>query len=113
MPELGWMKDLGVAGLIFVPFFFLLRWLLQEVKLILERESIERKDWQVIIRGFQDCLNSHTAQAQAFHESVAEAHRFQREEHKEMIATLGRINGYTHIGKTGEQGIQGIPGKDK
>lgn len=111
MNEWAWVKELGIAGLIFVPFFFLLRWLLQEVKLILERETAERNLWAAIIRGFQDNISEHTLQAKVFHESVIEAHRFQREEHKEMIITLGRINGYTHVGKTGPQGEQGPPGE--
>lgn len=99
--EWNWVKDLGTAGLIFIPFFFLLRWLLQEVKLILEREVAERNQWAGIIRGFQDSINEHTLQSKTFHDSVAEAHRQQRLEHEKMIANLGeqgqvlkRINGY-------------------
>ena len=101
MSEWTWIKDLGVAGLIFIPFLFLLRWVLAEMKLILEREFTERNQWAGIIRGFQDSINEHTAQAKIFSEGVVEAHRFQRAEHEKMIdnldeqgKVLARINGY-------------------
>jgi hypothetical protein len=92
--DLSWIEKLGMTGLIFVPFFFLLKWVLAEVSKILIREHEERKAWSDIIKGFQECINEHTASAKTFHDQVSEAHKFQREEHKEMIMALGRINGY-------------------
>ena len=60
-----------------------------------------------------------------FTTTVNEAHKFQREEHKEQInalkdiplvlkeitTTLGRINGYTHEGPRGEKGERGKQGE--
>jgi len=102
--------EYGLAGGIFVLLFFVLKWILEEVKKILERESRERTEWAEIIRGFQNALSEHTANAQSFHEEVKEAHRYQREEHikfgesqnkvcqslGEVEKALGRINGYTN-----------------
>lgn len=97
----GWMNfcremGLGVTLAIatFAAFFFLLKWVLKASEKMLERmHEQEMRAWTVM-EGYQKALQEHTAQAKEFHNSVQEAHRFQREEHKEMIASLGRINGY-------------------
>lgn len=102
------VAEYGLATGIFVLLFFIIKWILEEVKKILEREASERMEWAEIIRGFQVSLSEHTTSARAFHEEVKEAHRYQREEHlkiadnqntvcsslKEVEKALGRINGY-------------------
>ena len=100
--------EYGLATGIFLLLFFIIKWILEEVKKILERESKERTEWAEIIRGFQNVLSEHTSSAKSFHEEVKEAHRYQREEHLkfseaqgkvcnslgEVEKALGRINGY-------------------
>lgn len=100
MGDIGW-KELGMTAIVFIPFMFLLKWVLQEVSAILKRECEERVAWQNIISNFQISQTQLGEQHRAFMEQVSEAHRFQREEHKamadehqQMIETLGRINGY-------------------
>ena len=65
----------------------LIRHILDQQAQIMKMALEQNEHWQTVI-------NQHTHSAKSFHEEVKEAHRFQREEHKEMIATLGRINGY-------------------
>lgn len=43
---------------------------------------------------WQGIISEHSSNAKAFHNEVKDAHKFQREEHKEIIAMCGRINGY-------------------
>ena len=102
------VSEYGLATGIFLLLFFIIKWILEEVKKILEREAKERSEWAGIIQGFQRGLLEHTANAQAFHDEVKEAHRYQREEHlklaelqdttcrnmKEIEQALGRLNGY-------------------
>ena len=95
------LKDFGVAGLISIPFWFLIKWIAEEFKNRLKKyDELVEKSMNVFM-GFQNTLNEHTAQAKSFHETNNEAHKFQREEHKdtakiltEITSTLGRINGY-------------------
>lgn len=103
-------KELGVMAVVFVPFMFLLKWVLQEVSAILKRECEERKAWQEIINAFAVGQAQLMQEHRDFREQVGEAHKFQREEHKEMVqqqkettsqlkeitTAIGRINGYKH-----------------
>ena len=86
--ELGGFKELGFAGLIFIPFFFLLKWVLQEISKILVRECEERAKWLSLVQGFQQGLTEHTEQSNSAHSQM-------NKEHQQMIECLGRINGYT------------------
>jgi hypothetical protein len=85
--DLGGLKELGFAGLIFIPFFFLLKWVLEETSRILARECEERAKWLLIVQGFQQSITAHTEQANSAHEKM-------NAEHQQMIECLGRINGY-------------------
>ena len=91
-------KEYGLVGLIMFAvialLFFVVKWTLQTTKEIMAQAARERETWQQALGNINDCIKEHTSQAKMFHEQVNEAHRFQREEHKEMIVTLGRINGY-------------------
>jgi len=68
-------------------FWKIIQHILKQQEVIMKMATEQNQHWQSVI-------SEHTASAKAFHEEVKEAHRFQREEHKEMITTLGRINGY-------------------
>jgi uncharacterized phage-associated protein len=91
-------KEYGLVGVIMFAvialLFFVVKWTLQTTRDIMVQAAKEREAWQAAIGNVNDCIKEHTSQARAFHEQVNEAHKFQREEHKEMITTLGRINGY-------------------
>jgi septal ring factor EnvC (AmiA/AmiB activator) len=90
-----------LAGTMSLILFFIIKWTLATTKEILSQSAKERECWQSNIKEINKSMDAHTAQAKQFHEQVNEAHKFQREEHKEMIGqlreitvTLGRINGY-------------------
>lgn len=90
--ELGLGAALSV--MVFVSFFFLLKWVLKTSGEQLKSMNEERASWAVVMKGLQDQRREDAMTNRAFFEAVQEAHRFQREEHQEMIKSLGRINGY-------------------
>ena len=81
--------------------FLVIKWTLETTKSILAQAAKEREAWT-------KAISDHTEQAKAFHESVKEAHDYQREEHRKLAEqqlktclcmeqvekALGRINGY-------------------
>lgn len=95
---------------VFVAFFFLLKWVLGASSDMLKQMAQERETWSKVQLGFTTQMQAINEQIKAtsviqqhFFEAVTEAHRFQREEHANMLAnqkeialTLGRINGYRH-----------------
>lgn len=90
-----------LAGTMSLILFFIVKWTLATTKEILIQAAKERDCWQKCIDETNKGIQEHTYQAKQFHEQVSEVHKFQREEHKEMITqlreitvTLGRINGY-------------------
>ena len=98
-------SEYGLVGLIIAVLFFIvwkqLMWVFTWVKDTDTQHAEERKCWQTTVERLNKSIDDHTSRANTFHEEVTEAHRFQREEHKEMIGqlneitiTLGRINGY-------------------
>lgn len=84
---------ISVAAIIYLLWTFAKSSLAQQ-RIMTENAVEERKAWQTVIGNITKGLDEHTAQSRAFHDSVNEAHKFQREEHREMITILGRINGY-------------------
>jgi len=105
MDGLGFFKDFGLFGItvgaIIILLFFVIKWTLSTTKDILRQAAEERKVWQECVNSCTKTLMEHNERARLFDEMVSDAHRFQREEHKEMInnlgeitKTLGRINGY-------------------
>lgn len=90
--ELGLGAALS-AG-VFVAFFFLLKWVLGASSEQLRVMAEERTAWRMMQAEFANELKSIQETNRAFHAEVREAHRFQREEHKELSMILGRINGY-------------------
>ncbi len=95
------LGEYGLAGGIFLLLFFCIKWILEETKKILERESVERKQWTSIIQGFQKNIADNSLQLITFQNQNAEAHKYQKQEHEKMISNLDehykvlvRINGY-------------------
>ena len=105
MDPMSMWKEYGLLGLmcgaVITLLFIVVKWTLATTRDIMKQASIEREYWQKIVDRMNDTWNNHTAQAKQFHDSVQEAHRFQREEHGtimkglgEITVALGRINGY-------------------
>jgi hypothetical protein len=105
MNDIGIFKDFGLFGLVIgsivLLLFFVIKWTLATTKEILKQAAEERKAWQICLDACTRTLQEHNERARAFNETASDAHRFQREEHREMIVNLneitkalGRINGY-------------------
>lgn len=84
----------GMGGVIFVGFLIVLKWVFETMRQMVKDVAEERRLNQEIQQQFAKSIKEHTESARAFHDEVKEAHKFQRDEHKEMIDILGRINGY-------------------
>ena len=84
----------GMEGMLFGGFLLVLKWVFKVNHQILGDMSLERKMNQEVQAAFSENIKDITATNQTFHKQVDEAHKYQREEHKEMIKSLGRINGY-------------------
>jgi len=84
-------KDFGLIGVAFgavlTMFFFILKWVLEQFKTELTNNRAERKDYLCTLEKINSSLEEHNCAAKEFHCNV-------QAEHKEMITTLGRINGY-------------------
>jgi len=81
------VERFGVAGLIAIPFFLILKWVLEQFKLELVESRKERKDYLESLAKLTQCAEEHNARAKEFQANV-------QKEHREMITSLGRINGY-------------------
>jgi hypothetical protein len=101
----GYLAEMGLGNLlslcIFIAFFFLLKWVLNISGEQLKSMQQERETWAEIQQGFNEEMKGIQSQIktniltnQAFFQTVNDAHKYQREEHKEIALTLGRINGY-------------------
>ena len=94
---------LGVAlsmGM-FTMMFFIVKWVLHTAGRQLDQFTTERLAWAKQLELINAQVDRNMSLNKSFHDQVCEAHRFQREEHKEMIACLGRINGYIPTVKQG------------
>ena len=111
-----------IMGAVVTLLFFVVKWTLATTRDILKQAAQERVAFQDVIRGLQQATIEHNERARLFNESVNEAHRCQREEHtqlansltslcqacqgfgevhrrineehREIVASLARINGY-------------------
>jgi len=92
----NWGLGTALSAGVFIAFFFLLKWVLQQSSDQLKIMSEERKAWREMQYEFAERLRELQTNNMLFHSEVKEAHKFQREEHQEMITCLGRINGYKH-----------------
>ena len=81
------VERFGIAGLISVFFFLILKWVLEQFKTELIENRKERKEYLEALAKLTQCSEEHNARAKEFQLNV-------QKEHGEMIATLGRINGY-------------------
>jgi hypothetical protein len=105
--DMSLFKEYGLLGLlmgsVITLLFFVVKWTLSTTKDILKQAEKERECWRETINSVNVQIQAHNITAKDFHESVCEAHKFQREEHSKMIASLNeinnslvRINGYKH-----------------
>lgn len=90
---LGPWQQFGLIGLmigaIVTLLFIIIKWTLATTKEILKQASVERADWKKTIDSITESIRKHDEKAE-------ERGRYIREEHRQMIETLGRINGYKH-----------------
>jgi len=123
---------IGLAIALIYVLYLVVKHVLKSQDKILDMATVQNEGWQ-------KAITEHTAQSKQFHDSVVEAHKYQRDEHKEAngklieqsvttanmlkliekISTnldeqgkiLLRINGYTHEGPKGDKGDRGDPGR--
>jgi len=99
-PSSFWAKlaEYGLAGIVIAILFFILWrmliWVMKWVDKISEQHNAERETWMKRLESLDQSIQLHNQASIEARKASEEAHRFQREEHKEMITTLGRINGY-------------------
>ncbi len=108
MPHFDWTQY-GIAGVVIgVLFFILLRrdsWMMKWIEKINQDHNAERAAMneqynaeRIMYLKALDNMNAsiqiHNQGSMEAREQAKEAHNYQREEHKQMIETLGRINGY-------------------
>jgi C4-dicarboxylate-specific signal transduction histidine kinase len=84
----------ALALMMFVAFFFLLKWVLKASSEQLQVMAEERKAWRDMQAEFSERIRDLQEGSRAFNAEVRDAHKYQRDEHQEMIKCLGRINGY-------------------
>lgn len=96
------VKELGLGAALaigmFIAFFFLLKWVLETSKDMLNQMAKERETWTICLKNLNDQYANMSVNNKNFYEQVNEAHKFQRAEHSEMTQILGRINGFKHQG---------------
>ena len=97
MPHIAW-EQYGIAGVVIGILFFILWriliWAMKWVDKQSEQHLKEREDWLVVMNGIRAAIELHNQSSIEARRQQSEAHDYQRSEHKEMIATLARINGY-------------------
>ena len=94
---------LGVAlsFAILVMFFFILKWTMKQQDNILKLAESRDVAWREVTNNLKSSIDKQILDSTFTSNTVAEAHRYQREEHKDLMeqmrevtASLGRINGY-------------------
>jgi len=78
------VKDLGFGVGFMVLCFVIVFYILRQQKDILLQAKEERSVFLDTIGKLTKAIDEHTAQAREFHNNVTEAHKFQREEHKDL-----------------------------
>lgn len=98
---MDWSKfgEYGLIGLIVGVLFFILWrilvWVMKWVDKQNEQQNSERCMWLKTLDALNSSIQIHNNNSIESRKASEEAHKYQREEHKEMITILGRINGYT------------------
>jgi uncharacterized coiled-coil DUF342 family protein len=85
--DLELLERFGIAGLIGIFFFLVLKWVLEQFKTELIENRKERKEYLDALSGIKQELSDHNIRAREFQYCV-------QKEHNQMIQSLGRINGY-------------------
>jgi len=81
------IEKFGASIIIALFFFLILKWVLEQFKEELKENRKERKEYLQTLAEIRTEMSDHNGRAKEFHCSV-------QAEHKQMIETLGRINGY-------------------
>lgn len=91
-------QEFGLIGLIVGTLFFLLwrmlTWVMAFIKDITLHHNEERAKWQSAYDKQNDTLDKISDAIGRHDERADERGHYVREEHKQMIEVLGRINGY-------------------
>lgn len=87
--EYGFGAVMAVANIVLL--YKIVMWTLAAHKDFMASVQKERETWVETINKIQGAIENHDKKAE-------ERGRFVREEHRQMIETLGRINGYKHEG---------------
>jgi len=95
-----WAKfsEYGLVGVIIGILFFIvwkiLLWVMAWVDKQAIQQAAERDGWLCQLKSHNEVLQKIAASIEEHDKRADERGRFVREEHKEMIQSLGRINGY-------------------
>ena len=91
-------SDYGFNGVVISCLFFMLWrmliWVMKWVDKTNDQHNAERCMWLKTLDALNASIQIHNQGSIEARKQSEEAHGYQREEHKEMISTLGRINGY-------------------
>ena len=96
--DFAFFKEYGLLGItvgsVITLLFFVVKWTLSTTKEILTQAAKEREDWHnkvgsinASIQKVCDCIDRHD-------EKADERGRYVREEHRQMIEVLNRMNGH-------------------
>lgn len=88
------LAQFGMSGIIFGGFLLVLKWVFDVNGKLLTDMAEERRVSAELKKGFTENIKEISVATQAFQLTVEDCHRCQREEHREIIKSLGRINGY-------------------
>ena len=91
-------KAYGLIGIMIGAVIFILWkmivWVMEFVKIQHQQHADERKTWQTTIMNINDNIHKVGQGIDEHRKADEERGRYIREEHKEMIASLSRINGH-------------------
>lgn len=91
MDWLNIFKEYGLLGLVvgsvIILLFLVVKWTLSTTKEILAQAAKERESWHKAIGDITQAMEKHD-------EKASERGKYVREEHKEMITILQRMNGH-------------------
>ena len=91
-------SEFGLIGIIIGTLFFILWrmlvWVMSFIKDITKQQTEERAGWLCRLEKISDITNKIADNISEHDKRADERGRYVREEHKQMIETLARINGY-------------------
>lgn len=85
------IPQLGVRGIFFLSFMFLLKWFLKSHEKLLDNSKEERANYQTAIQGFLKSLEQMNILSNEYHKQTTEAHNYQRVEHEKIIDGLNTV----------------------